>query len=207
MAHRLLSKRAMKTTRTLVAMLTLMTAACVAEPGDTDPSVDDKADRTSSTSKRFTFDAATSKCVDGRKREGLNAFVSTDAAKACTDFRGHTLAYAYLRDRDLRGSVFGNNNTYGGSLYLDRSDLRGARFEALMEGHGFFALEADLRGADLSVIDVMFTFEGSPAPDVIVELMGATFDDTTRLPTKSGRAITREQAVAELGMVDLTAQP
>ncbi len=195
----------MNTTRTLVAALMLMTA-CVAESLETDTAVDDKADRATA-SKRFTFDATTSKCVDGRQREGLNAFVSVDAAKACTDFRGQTLAYAYLRDRDLRGSVFGNNQTYGGALYLDGANLRGARFETLMEGHGFYALEADLRGADLSAVEVMFTFEGSPAPDEIVTLTGATFDESTKLPMKAGKTVTREQAVAELGMVDLSTQP
>src|SRR5687767_11722788 len=84
---------------------------------DEDQTVTDegKDDRSGATSA-FRYDTVTKRCVNNRGTAGLNRFVSVDVVKQCTDYRGKILAYAYLQDKDVRGSVFGDNQTYGGAL-------------------------------------------------------------------------------------------
>ncbi len=187
--------------RNLVSILPFVTA-CVTGPTSDEVLGDDKADRGGRPpSGTFTYNPSTQQCANGRGVEGLNRYATPELAKPCTDFRNAVMAYVRLDAKDLRGSVFGNNQTYGGSLWLDNADLRDTKFETLMEGHGFYANDADVRGADLSAVEIMYRYEGREEIDQIVQLGGAMFDATTKLPLAHGVRITADEASDKYGML------
>lgn len=152
---------------------------------------------------RYSFDEKENRCRDGGNWPGLNRFtpVKGSVPHPCTDFRDLRLAYEKFRRADLRGSHFGNNVTYGIAFWILDSDLRSAKFEALAPGHGYSILNSDLRGADLSQVEMSFEEPDTHLTSLLVQLEGSKFDSTTKLPMLRGKTITPEQAVSSFGMV------
>lgn len=152
-------------------------------------------------SGEFKFDVELNTCVDSNGNPGLNSYDRASLDLQCTDFRDHALVYVRLENLDLRGSVLGNNNTYGGACSFRLSDLRYSVFFALGKGHGYKLDEADLRDADLSEVELTFTYDGTNKTSIIVTLNGATFNRGTKLPKFKGKYITATEAVSKFGML------
>lgn len=104
------------------------------------------------------------------------------------DLRGAYLFEAKLKNVDLRGANL--NKTQLGKADLRGADLRGAKLT------GAYLHKADLSGADLRGAEMLSKIGGAELNQV--NLTGARFDATTRLPFDDQEAARRGMVKVEV---------
>lgn len=120
--------------------------------------------------------------------------VATVAAAQGKDLRGAYLFKAQLERVDLRGAIL--TKTQLGQANLKNADLRGAKLG------GAYVYQADLSGADLRGAEFKTRWEL-----LRVNLTGARFDNTTKLPFGEAEALERGMVkVDRVELPDLPAQ-